>query len=191
MVEGEEVEGSYLFEVGVSVISSLISIISDDYESGDVFEWVDGDGVGEQLMDFFMGNSVGSGSGLCSDEDFEFQNVVVEMLVEYLLWQLNLFGFDLCQCVIVVVIIDVFNLDGYFIENVEVLLVVLLVMLQVSEEEFEVVCCCVQIIFDLVGVVSSDLCDCLCVQLEQFDLVVMLQCELVLCIVDGELDLLV
>lgn len=188
--EGEEAEGSYLAEAGASATSSSTSTTSDDHESGDAPEWADGDGAGEQPMDFSMGNSAGSSSGSRSDEDFEPQNAAVETLAEHLLWQLNLSGFDPRQRAIAAVIIDALNPDGYLTENADALLAALPATLQVSEDELEAVRRRVQTTFDPVGVASRDLRDCLRVQLEQFDPAATPQRELALRIVDGELDLL-
>jgi RNA polymerase sigma-54 factor len=188
--EGEEAEGSYLPEGGGNTSSTTSSSTSDDHDTGDAPEWADGDGAGEQPMDFSLGSSAGSSnSGSRSDEDFEPQNAAVETLQEHLLWQLNLSGFSTRQRAIATVIIDALSPDGYLTESAEALLTALPANLQASAEEVESVRRQVQA-FDPVGVASRDLRDCLRVQLEQFDPSATPQRELALRIVDGELDLL-
>ncbi len=183
--EGEEIEGSYLPEIGSTTSSST----SDDHDAGEAPEWADGDGAGEQPMDFSLGSSAGSGNGSSrSDEDFEPQNAAVETLQEHLLWQLNLSGFGTRQRAIATVIIDALNPDGYLTESAEALLTALPANLQASAEELESVRRQLQA-FDPVGVASRDLRDCLRAQLEQFDPATAHR-ELALRIVDGELDLL-
>ncbi|MFK2903935.1 RNA polymerase factor sigma-54 [Dyella ginsengisoli] len=188
--EGEEAEGSYLPEGGGNTSSTTSSSTSDDHDTGDAPEWADGDGAGEQPMDFSLGSSAGSSnSGSRSDEDFEPQNAAVETLQEHLLWQLNLSGFSTRQRAIATVIIDALSPDGYLTESAEALLTALPANLQASAEEVESVRRQVQA-FDPVGVASRDLRDCLRVQLEQFDPSATPQRELALRIVEGELDLL-
>jgi RNA polymerase sigma-54 factor len=188
--ESEDAESGYLAEGGSSTSSSASSSTSDDHDAGDAPEWADGDGAGEQPMDFSLGSSAGSGnsSGSRSDEDFEPQNAAVETLQEHLLWQLNLSGFSTRHRAIATVIIDALNPDGYLTESAEALLTALPANLQASAEEVESVRRQVQA-FDPVGVASRDLRDCLRVQLEQFDPATAHR-DLALRIVDGELDLL-
>ncbi len=187
--QDEEAEGSYLSEAGSNTSSTTSSSTSDDHDTGDAPEWADGDGAGEQPMDFSLGGNTGSSGGSRGgDEDFEPQNAAVETLAEHLRWQLNLSGLDPRQRVIATVIIDALSPDGYLTETADALLAALPATLRASADEVEAVRCQVQA-FDPVGVASRDLRDCLRVQLEQFDPATP-QRELALRIVDGELDLL-
>ena len=185
-----EVDGGFTPDSGGSSSSSTTSSTSDDHDAGDAPDWADGDGAGEQPMDFSLGNSAGSSSsGSRSDEDFEPQNAIAETLQEHLLWQLNLSGFTPRQRAIATIIIDALNSDGYLTESAEALLAALPANMHADAEELEAVRRQVQA-FDPVGVASRDLRDCLRVQLEQFDPAATSQRDLALRIVDGELDLL-
>ena len=158
-----------------------------EHDGGEAPEWADGDGAGEQPMDFSMGTG-SSGSGTRGEEDFEPQNAAAETLQEHLLWQLNLSGFDRRSHAIAALIIDALNPDGYLAETADALLAALPTDLPASVEEIEAVRRKVQG-FDPVGVASRDLRDCLRVQLEQFDPATP-QRDLALRVVDGELELL-
>lgn len=182
--DDEAADESYLPEEGPASTTST----SDEHDTSEAPEWADGDGAGDQPMDFSLSGSASSSSGPRNDEDFEPQNAATETLQEHLLWQLNLSGFPPRQHAIATVLIDALNADGYLGESAESLLVALPKGLQASIEEIEAVRRQLQG-FDPVGVASLDLRDCLHVQLEQFDPDTP-QRELALRIVDAELELL-
>ncbi|HEU4669370.1 MAG TPA: RNA polymerase factor sigma-54 [Dyella sp.] len=163
---------------------STSSSSSEEHDAGEPPDWADGDGAGEQPMDF---SSTGSSSG-SREDDYEPQNAAAETMQEHLLWQLNLSGFAPRDHAIATVIIDALNPDGYVTEPAEALLAALPADLQATAEEVEAVRRRVQD-FDPVGVASRDLRDCLRVQLEQFDEGTTHR-ELALRIVDAELELL-
>jgi RNA polymerase sigma-54 factor len=161
----------------------------EHHDAGDAPEWADGDGAGEQPMDFSLGSSAGgSSSGPRSDEDFEPQNAATETLQEHLTWQLNLSSFSPRQRAIATVLIDALSSDGYLTEGIEALVAALPANLKAEAPEVEAVRRQLQH-FDPVGVASTGLRDCLRVQLEQFDPATP-QRDLALRIVDGELELL-
>lgn len=172
----------------VETTSSTSSASSEEHDAGDAPEWADGDGAGEQPMDFSMGSGSSSSAGSRGDDDFEPQNAPVETLQEHLLWQLNLSGFDPRQRVIGTVLIDSLNADGYLSDGLEAMLAALPENLNASLEEVDAVRRQLQG-FDPVGIASLDLRDCLQVQLEQFDAEVP-QRDLALRIVGSELELL-
>jgi len=159
-----------------------------EHDAGEPPDWADGDGAGEQPMDFSIGSSSGSSNSGSRDDDFEPQNAATETLQEHLLWQLNLSGFNPRQHAIATVIIDALNPDGYLTESVEALIAALPADPAADAAEIEAVRRLVQD-FDPVGVASRDLRDCLRVQLEQFDPDTT-QRDLALRIVDAELELL-
>lgn len=183
-VESTEEEG-FRAEAGLGA-GTATSTSSEEHDAGEPPDWADGDGAGEQPMDFSsLGSSSGSGN---RDDDFEPQNAAAETMQEHLLWQLNLSGFAPRDRAIATVIIDALNPDGYVTETPEALLAALPADLHATAEDVEAVRRRVQD-FDPVGVASRDLRDCLRVQLEQFDEGTDHR-ELALRIVDAELELL-
>lgn len=171
--------------------SSASTNSTEEHDTSDAPEWADGDGAGEQPMDFSLGSGAGnssSGSGSRGDDDFEPQNAAVETLQEHLLWQLNLSSLDPRQRAIATVLIDALNADGYLVDGVEAMLAALPPGLNATANEIDIVRCQLQA-FDPVGVASLDLRDCLRVQLTQFDAELSHR-DLALRIVETELELL-
>lgn len=183
-VESTEEDG-FRAEAGLGA-GTATSTSSEEHDAGEPPDWADGDGAGEQPMDFSsLGSSSGNGN---RDDDFEPQNAAAETMQEHLLWQLNLSGFAPRDRAIATVIIDALNPDGYVTETPEALLAALPADLHATAEDVEAVRRRVQD-FDPVGVASRDLRDCLRVQLEQFDEGTDHR-ELAMRIVDAELELL-
>ncbi|MBU6248369.1 MAG: RNA polymerase factor sigma-54 [Xanthomonadaceae bacterium] len=179
-------EGDFRADAGLGSSSST-STSGEDHDAGEAPDWADGDGAGDQPMDFSSLAST-SGSGGNRDEDFEPQNAAAETMQEHLLWQLNLSGFAPRDRAIATVIIDALNPDGYLTESAEALLAALPTDMKATADEVEAVRRRVQG-FDPVGVASRDLRDCLTVQLQQFDEDTAHR-ELAMRIVDAELELL-
>lgn len=183
-VESTEEDG-FRAEAGLGA-GTATGTSSEEHDAGEPPDWADGDGAGEQPMDFSsLGSSSGNGN---RDDDFEPQNAAAETMQEHLLWQLNLSGFAPRDRAIATVIIDALNPDGYVTETPEALLAALPADLHATAEDVEAVRRRVQD-FDPVGVASRDLRDCLRVQLEQFDEGTDHR-ELAMRIVDAELELL-
>lgn len=110
------------------------------------------------------------GSGGSFDDDDDVGSVVecvveIEMLVDYLLWQLYLLYFFMYDCSIGVVLIDVLDDDGYLCELLVIIVEILLLLVYVDEDEIFVVLYCIQC-FDLVGVVVCMFGECLQLQLD-------------------------
>ena len=159
-----------------------------EHDSNDAPEWADGDGGGEEPIDFSASHSA-SGTRSNSDADgFEPQNAAPVTLQEHLLWQLNLSSLKPRDKAIATVLIDALNADGYLTENPETILAALPATFKASLADVEAVRRQLQR-FDPTGVGSVDLRDCLHVQLQQFDPATP-QRELALRIVEGELELL-
>ena len=102
--------------------SSDSTTSSDSVDDGEAPEWSDGDGAGEDPIDFSGGGaSSRSGNGV-DDEGFEPQSAAPETLQEHLLWQLNLTHMSARDRTIAAVLIDALNPDGYLIEGMESLI---------------------------------------------------------------------
>ncbi|MGH8183353.1 MAG: RNA polymerase factor sigma-54 [Rhodanobacteraceae bacterium] len=130
-----------------------------------------------------------SNRGFDDDDTAEPQDAAPEGLRDHLLWQANLSGFSARAAAIATAIIDALDDDGYLREGLEPVLAALRSLgPAVTKEEAEAVRIRVQH-FEPVGVASSDLGDCLDVQLEQLDPAIEGR-ELARAIVAGELDLL-
>ena len=172
--------------VHIDEISSA-QAASSEHDPADAPEWADGDGAGDQPMDFSLASSTGSStsSGSRGEDDFEPQNAAPETLQQHMLWQLNLSGFSPRQHGIATVLIDALDPSGYLGEPVEDLAAALP---GIELHEVNQVRRLLQR-FDPVGVASVDLRDCLTVQLSQFDPAIT-PAELALRIVDSELELL-
>ncbi|WP_130619435.1 RNA polymerase factor sigma-54 [Dyella amyloliquefaciens] len=161
---------------------------SDTVDDGEAPDWSDGDGGGEDPIDFSSGGT-SSRNGPSGDEDgFEPQGAAPETLQEHLLWQLNLTHMSARDHAIAEVLIDALNPDGYLTEGMDSLIAALPSGVKASAAEMEHVRRLLQR-FDPTGVASLDLRDCLRVQLEQFDPDTPHR-DLAMRIVDGELELL-
>ncbi|WP_201313925.1 RNA polymerase factor sigma-54 [Dyella sp. EPa41] len=168
--------------------SSTSTSSNDSVDDSEAPDWSDGDGAGEDPIDF-SGGSSSSRNGSSSDEDgFEPQSAAPETLQEHLLWQLNLTHMSPRDRAIAEVLIDALNADGYLTESMESLLAALPADIKASAAELEHVRRLLQR-FDPTGIASLDLRDCLRVQLEQFDPDTPHR-DLALRIVDSELELL-
>ncbi|MET0331881.1 MAG: RNA polymerase factor sigma-54 [Dyella sp.] len=163
-----------------------------EHDSNEAPEWADGDGGGEEPIDFSANHGSGSGTGSTHShgdgEGFEPQNAAPVTLQEHLLWQLNLSSLKPRDKAIATVLIDALNADGYLTEKPEIILGALPATFKASLEDVEAVRRQLQR-FDPTGVGSVDLRDCLSVQLQQFEAATPYR-ELALRIVEGELELL-
>lgn len=111
---------------------------------------------------YIVGMLFGFSGDYIDDELFVYQGEMMQLLQDYLMWQVELMFFLDIDCVIVIFIVDVVDDIGYFIVFLDEICESM-GDVEVDFDEVEVVLKCIQC-FDLVGVVVKDFCDCLLIQ---------------------------
>lgn len=152
--DGDDFDNSDFFVDGVEQVVSVfqesffqesvmfsVESFDDDQWSECIFSELLVDIVWEDIYQISV-------SSLFSNDDDEWDFIVCissgESLYSYLFWQVNLVLMLDIDWMIVVIIIDSINNDGYFEEFFEEIFVVIDLELDVEFDEVEVVLCCIQ-----------------------------------------------
>ena len=122
--------------------------------------------VDSQWDDIYPLSPAGSGSGDTDEFDFEGRNAAAETLQDHLRWQLNLTPMSDTDRIIALALIDAVQPSGFLSVTVDEIFADLSDNLDVESDEVTAVLHRLQQ-FDPVGAVTSDLRECLLVQLKQ------------------------